>query len=60
MLRRQVRAAVERQGSRLQPGLWLVRLRRPFLKKDFVSADSTLLRHAASAELDRLFERVGR
>ncbi len=60
MLRRQVRAAVERQGSRLRPGLWLVRLRQPFSKKDFVSADSTPLRSAASAELDRLLERAAR
>jgi len=58
MLRRQVRAAMERQGSRLRPGLWLVRLRQPFSKKDFVSADSSALRSAASAELDRLFERA--
>ena len=60
MLRRQVRAAMERQRSRLRPGLWLVRLRQPFSKKDFVSADSTPLRSAASAELDRLFERAAR
>lgn len=60
MLRRQVRAAMERQGSRLRPGLWLVRLRQPFSKTDFVSADSTRLRSAAAAELDRLFERAAR
>jgi ribonuclease P protein component len=58
MLRRQVRAAMERHVSRLRPGLWLVRLRQPFLKKTFASADSNLLRSAVSAELDRLFERA--
>jgi len=60
MLRRQVRAAMDRQGARLRPGLWLVRLRQPFSKKDFVSADSTPLRSAASVELDRLLERAAR
>jgi ribonuclease P protein component len=55
MLRRQVRAAMERHASRLRPGLWLVRLRRPFPKAAFLSADSTALRSVASAELDRLF-----
>jgi ribonuclease P protein component len=58
MLRRQVRAAMERHVARLRPGLWLVRLRQPFPKKAFVSADSAALRSAASAELERLFERV--
>jgi ribonuclease P protein component len=58
MLRRQVRAAMERHVSRLRPGLWLVRLRQPFPKVAFVSADSTLLRRATSAELDRLFQRA--
>jgi ribonuclease P protein component len=59
MLRRQVRAAMERHVSRLRPGLWLVRLRQPFPKTRFVSANSAALRHAASTELDRLFERAG-
>ncbi len=36
MLRRQVRAAMERHASRLRPGLWLVRLRQPFPKAAFV------------------------
>jgi ribonuclease P protein component len=58
MLRRQVRAAMDKHESRLRPGLWLVRLRQPFPKTVFVSADSTALRSAACAELDRLFERA--
>jgi hypothetical protein len=33
-----------------------VRLRQPFPKTAFVSADSAALRSAASAELERLFE----
>jgi ribonuclease P protein component len=59
MLRRQVRAAMEKHLSQLRPGLWLVRLRQPFDKTAFVSADSAAQRSAAAAELDRLFERAG-
>ena len=58
MLRRQMRAAMERHVQRPAPGLWLVRLRQPFPRKTFVSADSQALRSAASAELDRLFARA--
>jgi ribonuclease P protein component len=58
MLRRQVRAAMQRNASQLRPGLWLVRLRQPFPKAAYVSAESTALRRAASAELDRLFARA--
>jgi ribonuclease P protein component len=58
MLRRQVRSAMQKHVSRLRPGLWLVRLRQPFPKAAFVSADSQALRDAASAELDRLFQRA--
>jgi ribonuclease P protein component len=59
MLRRQVRAAMERHAPRLRPGLWLVRMRQPFPKAGFVSADSAALRQAAAVELDRLFQRAG-
>lgn len=59
MLRRQVRAAMERHILRLRPGMWLVRLRQPFPKTAYVSADSAALRSAAATELDRLFERAG-
>jgi ribonuclease P protein component len=58
MLRRQVRAAMERHASGLRPGLWLVRLRQPFPKTAYVSADSAALRSAAATELDHLFERA--
>lgn len=58
MLRRQVRAAMERHVTRLRPGLWLVRLRQPFPKTAFVSASSEALRGTAAAELDRLLEQV--
>lgn len=59
MLRRQVRASMERHVQGLRPGLWLVRLRQPFARKTFVSADSAALRGVVSAELDRLFARAG-
>lgn len=60
LLRRQVRAAVARHEARLAPGLWLVRLRRPFAAADFPSAASQALRRAAAGELDRLFAGAGR
>ena len=58
MLRRQLRASMSRHADRLPCGLWVLRLRQPFAKTTFVSADSKALRAAASAELDRLFARV--
>ncbi len=58
MLRRQARAAMQRHVGQLRPGLWLVRLRQPFVRTAFVSADSPALRAAASVELERLFARV--
>lgn len=60
MLRRQVRAAMQRHESGLRPGLWLVRLRQPFDAELYVAADSPLLRAAAASELDRLLARAGR
>lgn len=59
MLRRQVRAAMQRHLARLQPGLWLVRLRQPFPRASFMAADSIALRAAAASELNRLFQRAG-
>jgi ribonuclease P protein component len=59
VLRRQVRAAMERHRSRLPTGMWLVRLRQPFPRGRFISADSATLRAAAASELDRLLQRVG-
>ncbi len=58
MLRRQVREAMQRHAVALPPGLWLVRLRQPFVKASFPSADSAALRAVALAELDRLFQRA--
>lgn len=54
LLKRQIRAAVDRQADTLPPGLWVVRLRAPFDVRQFRSAASAALRDAARAELDRI------
>jgi ribonuclease P protein component len=58
LLRRQIRAALADRLDVLPPGLWLVRLRSPFAKDQFVSAASDLLRDAARQELQQLFSRL--
>jgi ribonuclease P protein component len=60
VLKRQIRAAVERHEERLEAGLWLVRLRNPFAPAQFPSADSGALRAAARSELDWLLARATR
>ena len=57
-LKRQIRAAVQRHLRGLSAGLWLVRLRAPFVPAQFVSADSAALRGAARLELDSLLTSV--
>ncbi len=54
LVKRQVRAAFERHLQRLAVGAWLVRLRAPFSKTEFVSARSAALAAALRAELDGL------
>jgi ribonuclease P protein component len=58
LLRRQIRAVMTDQLAALPPGLWLVRLRTPFAKDQFVSAASDALRDAARSELQQLFQRA--
>jgi ribonuclease P protein component len=58
LLKRQMRAALGRHAAALQPGLWLVRLRSPFVKTAFPSAASAALSLAAREELDRLLIRA--
>jgi ribonuclease P protein component len=58
LLRRQVRSAMLRHQPRLRAGLWVVRLRRPFDKGQFVSAASAALRRAAAVELDQLLRKA--
>jgi len=54
LLKRQIRVAFERHAGALPAGLWLVRLRAPFSRTEYVSARSEALAAAARAELDRL------
>ena len=58
LLRRQIRAAMAERLDALPAGLWLVRLRQPFDRQQFVSAASPALRREARAELQQLFERA--
>ena len=60
LLRRQVRAVMAEHQLHLPPGLWLVRLRSPFAREQFVSAASEALRDAARVELHQLFGRASR
>ncbi len=60
LLKRQMRAAVERHAPRLPAGLWVVRLRAPFDRTAFPSAASTALRAAARDELDVVLARASR
>jgi ribonuclease P protein component len=59
LLKRQVRAALARHAQTLPAGLWLVRLKAPFVPGQFASAASDALRVAARGELDTLFTRAG-
>jgi ribonuclease P protein component len=60
LLKRQIRAVMTAHCASLAPGLWLVRLRSPFAKQYFVSAQSEVLREAARAELHGLFARAAK
>ena len=57
LLKRQVRAVVDRHRPRMPPGQWLVRLRAPFDARLFVSAASAALRETARVELEEMFAR---
>jgi ribonuclease P protein component len=64
LLKREIRAAAARQVSGTAPclaaGVWVVRLRAPFDRAQFVSAASSALRSAARRELETLFASVPR
>jgi ribonuclease P protein component len=55
LFKRQIRAAVDRHAAGLPGGLWVVRLRAPFVKTTYRSAASEALKLAARNELDGLF-----
>lgn len=54
LLKRRIRAAVSGAADALPAGLWVVRLRTPFARTEFVSAASERLGRAATAELAQL------
>jgi ribonuclease P protein component len=58
LIKRQVRAAMAQHAPALPPGLWVVRLRVPFDKREFLSPSSEPLRLAARAEIAQLFSRA--
>lgn len=60
LLRRQIRTVMAEHLAALPAGLWLVRLRAPFSREQFVSAASDALRRAVRAELQQLFGRAAR
>lgn len=55
LLKRQIRGIMSQHLGSLAPGLWLVRLRSPFAKAQFISAASPALLDAARQELHLLF-----
>jgi len=58
LLRRAIREAAFQHADRLGAGMWLVRLRAPFERAGFPSADSPPLRRALRRELAELFGRA--
>jgi ribonuclease P protein component len=58
LIRRQLRAALRRHATKLEAGLWLLRLRAGFDVAQFPSAASPALRRAVSAEIDGLLARA--
>jgi ribonuclease P protein component len=58
LLKRQMRLLAIGGRHRLPPGQWLIRLRAPFDKGQFVSPASARLRDAARSELEQIFAGV--
>lgn len=58
LIKRQIRAAMAKHAPTLPPGLWVVRLRSPFDKREFLSPSSELLRETAHSEIAQLFEQA--
>ncbi len=56
LLKRQMRAVMEMQAGTLTPGLWVLRLKAPFDRKQFVSPASDPLRRCARDELALLMQ----
>lgn len=60
LIKRQIRAAMARHAQTLPSGLWVVRLRSPFDRKQFVSAASDALKGVARAELEQVLSTLQR
>ncbi|MEK8030981.1 ribonuclease P protein component [Ideonella sp. DXS29W] len=58
LIKRQIRAAMRQHAPSLPPGLWVVRLRMPFDKREFRSPASDALREVAHDEIAQLFQRA--
>ena len=58
LIKRQARAAMVRHLAALPAGMWVLRLRAPFDRAQFVSPASDTLREATHAEMDTLFDRA--
>jgi ribonuclease P protein component len=58
LLKRQMRSVMDSYASGLPPGLWVLRLKAPFDKQQFISPGSDALTAAARAELDLLLQRA--
>ncbi|MFM2065769.1 MAG: hypothetical protein RLZZ584_678 [Pseudomonadota bacterium] len=60
LMRRQMRACMAQHGAGLPAGDWVLRLRKPYDRKQFASARSEALVACVRLELQQLFERAGR
>jgi ribonuclease P protein component len=58
LIKRQLRAAMDRHVGLLPAGQWVVRLRAPFDRAEFLSPASEPLREAARVEIDSLFDQA--
>jgi ribonuclease P protein component len=58
LLKRQMREVMQDRGASLPPGLWVLRLKAPFDRKQFTSPGSDALRTDARAELEKLLARA--
>jgi ribonuclease P protein component len=59
LIKRQIRAAMALHAPALPAGLWVVRLKQPFDRREFLSPASVPLRDSAHREIAMLFGRVG-
>ena len=58
LLKRQMRQLMQVHAPALAPGLWVLRLKAPFDRKQFTSPASDDLRHCAHDELALLLQRA--